>query len=306
MIKLRSAFVHVTRACNLRCKYCYFSAGRPLADEMTAAELEPVWADLVALAPTKIVVTGGEPLMRPDLIALLAALRRADPVHGVLRCLNTNGLLVTPRVADELVGLVDEVRVSVDALAERNDALRGRGSFASAVQALDVLHARGFEPKALITVTERTLPDLEDLLCLLNDRGITRVNINPVRAVGRGRCRAAAGPDRVDVHTAVERAWRRCHPGREAPPTPWSRTRRGCGVGSFVNIMPNGDTFPCHVLTQPAFRCGNVREQSLATMCTEGGVLSNLAAFDRSRRGTLGGCLGALPPETALAAKEAR
>jgi MoaA/NifB/PqqE/SkfB family radical SAM enzyme len=87
----------------------------------------------VALQPEKAILTGGEPLLRPDILDLLRGLREADPEHRVLRCLNTNGQLVTPELARQLVGLADEVRVSLDALRERNDALRGAGSFAAAI-----------------------------------------------------------------------------------------------------------------------------------------------------------------------------
>jgi radical SAM protein with 4Fe4S-binding SPASM domain len=53
-----------------------------------------------------------------------------------------------------------------------------------------------------------------------------------------------------------------------------------CGVGSFLNIMPNGDVFPCHVLTQREFRCGNVRERSLLDTCRRSGLLGQLEALD--------------------------
>jgi MoaA/NifB/PqqE/SkfB family radical SAM enzyme len=46
-VALRNVFLHVTKACNLRCDYCYFSASRPLPGEMTAAELGPLWPELV-------------------------------------------------------------------------------------------------------------------------------------------------------------------------------------------------------------------------------------------------------------------
>ena len=136
-ISLRNVFLHVTKACNLRCEYCYFSASRPMPDEMTAEEFDRLWPDMVAISPQKVVFTGGEPLLRPDILDLLRGLRDADPDHLVLRCLNTNGHLVTKELARELVGLADEVRVSLDALPRRNDALRGEGNFDAAMRALD-------------------------------------------------------------------------------------------------------------------------------------------------------------------------
>lgn len=279
-VALRNVYLHVTKACNLRCAYCYTAASRPLPGEVSGTELAPLWPQLVALRPGKVVFTGGEPLLRPDLVDLLRGLRAADPEHRVLRCLNTNGHFVTPQLAQDLVGLADEVRVSIDALAERNDAVRGPGSFAAALNALECLHAVGFEPKALVTVTSRSLPDLEDLLCLLAGRGITRVSLNGLRLIGRARRNAAWQASPAEVHAAVERAWARCYPQRPLPRAPVPAARVNCGVGQFLNIMPNGDVFPCHVLTQREFRCGNLREDSLIEICRRGGLLDHLQALD--------------------------
>ncbi len=81
-----------------------------------------------------------------------------------MRCLNSNGHLVTKDLAQRLVGLADEVRVSIDALETRNDALRGAGNFAAAMRALEIYYSVGFEPKVLVTVTSQSLPDLEELI----------------------------------------------------------------------------------------------------------------------------------------------
>lgn len=56
-VALRNVFLHVTKACNLRCDYCYFSASRPLPGEMTAAERGRLWPQLVTVGPQKVVFT---------------------------------------------------------------------------------------------------------------------------------------------------------------------------------------------------------------------------------------------------------
>jgi len=280
-VAVRNVFLHVTMACNLRCDYCYFSASRPLPGEMTAAELGRMWPELVAVGPQKVVFTGGEPLLRGDILDLLAGLRDADPGHRVQRCLNSNGHLVTAALANALVGLADEVRVSIDALARRNDAHRGAGNFVAALAALDRYYAAGFEPKVLVTVTSATLPDLEDLLCLLASRNITRVNLNLLRPIGRGRNMRSLVVRPEQVRAAIRRAWDRAFPGRPPPEEPSGPVScANCGVGSFLNIMPDGDVFPCHVLTRPEFRCGNVREDSLTKICHRSGLLGRLQALD--------------------------
>ena len=280
-VALRNVFLHVTKACNLRCSYCYFSASQPLPDEMTTEEFARLWPEMVMLRPQKVIFTGGEPLLRADILELLGGLRAADPEHHVLRCLNTNGHLVTPELARALVGLADEVRVSLDALPERNDAMRGAGNFESALRALECYYAVGFEPKVLVTITAMSLPDLEELLSLLIEKKITRINLNGFRPIGRGAGHWEWKAQTDTVRAAVQRAWKRSYPNEPAPPEPAEpETQTNCGVGSFLNIMPNGDVFPCHVLTQREFRCGNVREQSLLEICQRNGLLGQLKDLD--------------------------
>ena len=279
-IRIHKVFLHVTRACNLRCGYCYFSAGKPAADEMRTEDYVRLWPELVALGPKKVVLTGGEPLMRRDLLCLMRDLRDADPDHRVLRCLNTNGRLVTPRLAREMVGLADEVRVSIDALSERNDALRGKGSHQTALRALEYLYAVGFEPKAMVTITPECLPDLTDLLCLLLERNITRISLNPVRPVGRGQRYRGWRPESDALTAAMLQAWQRCYPGRPASFELDPDARQTCAAGSFLNVMPNGDVFPCHVLTSPGFHCGNVKQCSVAEICSSEGLLGELQRLD--------------------------
>ncbi len=283
-VALRNVFLHVTKACNLRCAYCYFSASQPLPDEMTTAEFARLWPEMVALRPQKVVFTGGEPLLRADILELLGGLRAADPEHHVLRCLNTNGHLVTPELARALVGLADEVRVSVDGLAARNDALRGEGNFAAALRALECYYAVGFEPKVLVTITATSLPDLEELLCLLIAKKLTRINLNGFRPIGRGAGHGEWAVKPEDIRASVRQAQERCYPDKAAPPEPPEiielESQTNCGVGSFLNIMPTGDVFPCHVLTEREFRCGNVREQSLLEICRCEGLLGQLQTLD--------------------------
>lgn len=294
-VPLRNVFLHVTKACNLYCSYCYFSASKPLPDELTTAEFTQLWPDLVMLRPRKVIFTGGEPLLRSDILDLLRGLRQADPEHHILRCLNSNGHLVTPELAHQLVGLADEVRVSLDALPARNDALRGVGNFEAAVRALETYYSVGFEPKALVTVTAHSLPDLEELLCFLIEKKITRINLNAFRPIGRGKGHGELVANPNDIRAAVRRAWMRCYPDQSLPPeASQPEICSNCGVGSFLNIMPNGDVFPCHVLTQREFRCGNVREQGLLEICHRNGLLGQLQTLNFQELARQDECLAPL------------
>lgn len=281
-VPLKNVFLHVTKACNLNCTYCYFSARKPMADEMTTDEFAVLWPQLAALRPEKVVLTGGEPLVRGDVLELLQGLRDADLEHHIKRCLNTNGHLVTPELARCLVGLADEVRVSLDGLRERNDALRGTGNFDAALHALRTFYDVGFEPKILITITAGNVDDLEELICLLHQHKLTRLSFNNFRPIGRGEGRWDWRADPARVRDALTRARQRCYPDAPLPVDDVEVEQESChcGVGTMLNILPNGDVFPCHVLTSSEFCCGNVRKQNLLEICRSNGLLGDLASLD--------------------------
>jgi MoaA/NifB/PqqE/SkfB family radical SAM enzyme len=279
---MRNVFVHLTSACNLRCKYCYFSASKPQLDEMTTNEVIRLWPSIITIRPQKIVITGGEPLLRQDLIELLRAFRHIDPDHQIRCCLNSNGHLVTPELAADLSGLVDEIRISLDGLRDGNDALRGQGNFDSAMWALRCFVNAGMEPRAVVTVTSETVSDLEALFGVLISERITQIKLNAFRPIGRGREWSDLRVNRDVTVAALDRAWKTVFPDLQKVPvlTTTRNIQSHCGVGKFVNIMPNGDVFPCHVLTDPEFYCGNVREQNLSDICERHPLLVALRSLN--------------------------
>jgi radical SAM protein with 4Fe4S-binding SPASM domain len=279
-VLLKNVYLHVTQACNLHCAHCYLSAGSPQPDELSREEFSALWPDLVALRPEKVVFTGGEPLLRPDILELLHGLREMDREHHIRLCLNTNGYFITPELARDLVGLVDEVRISLDALREGNDVLRGKGSFDAAVRAVDNCCAAGFEPRVSITALSRSLPDLAELFAFLTRRNVHRIQVNCFHPVGRGREHHDWHVGTAEVRAAVDRAWKEVFPSLSTEPdTQLPGGQCSCGVGSFLNVMPNGDVFPCHVLTGPEFMCGNVRCQGLSEICSRW-LLGRLQTLD--------------------------
>ncbi|GEM_PF-5159492 len=97
------------------------------------------------------------------------------------------------------------MRVSIDALEVRNDALRGAGNFAAAMRALEIYYSVGFKPKVLMRVTSQSLPDLEELICLLIEKKFTRINLNGFRPIGRGRTHWELMVNTDDVRETLKR-----------------------------------------------------------------------------------------------------
>ena len=125
----------VTRRCNLHCAYCGVSTrGGP---ELPTETLITLLGEAAAAGAYRVTLSGGEPLVRSDIGALIRSLTS----RGVSVGLDTNGILVPERL-DDLRSITDAT-VSLDGDPEHHDALRGRGSHRAAVAGVECLRRAG-------------------------------------------------------------------------------------------------------------------------------------------------------------------
>lgn len=152
----------VTERCNLNCLYCGPGAcceSSPAAC-CAAGELVSMAAACVELGVKKIRITGGEPLLRPDLLEILAALRALPGLEELTMTTNGQGL---PELAASLraAGL-DRLNVSLDSLRpERYQALTRGGSLERVLAGLAAAEAAGFRALRLNAVLLRGYNDDE-------------------------------------------------------------------------------------------------------------------------------------------------
>src|ERR1700677_611851 len=132
----------LTYACNLSCVHCLSSSGRRDPRELSTAECRAVIDELERMQVFYVNIGGGEPTVRPDFWDLVDY----ATAHQVGGKSSTNGVKITPEVARRLAGsdYVD-VQISLDgATADVNDAVRGAGSYATALAAMGRLAEAGF------------------------------------------------------------------------------------------------------------------------------------------------------------------
>ena len=133
----------LTYACNLSCVHCLSSSGRRDPRELSTSEAKAVIDELEAMQVFYVNIGGGEPTVRPDFWDLLDYATS----HHVGVKFSTNGVRITPEAARRLArnDYVD-VQISLDgATAEVNDAVRGAGSYATALRAMENLAAAGMK-----------------------------------------------------------------------------------------------------------------------------------------------------------------
>jgi len=154
----------VTDQCNLNCRYC-----RPEGHSthsgtlLTPAELEAIGAAGVRLGLTKLRITGGEPLLRSDVLEIT---RRLAALPGVEElAMTTNGLLLADMAASLRQAGLMRVNVSLDSLAPAQFfALTGGGDLAAVLRGLDAAERAGLVPMKLNVVlmggiNEDKIPD---------------------------------------------------------------------------------------------------------------------------------------------------
>jgi radical SAM protein with 4Fe4S-binding SPASM domain len=125
----------VTYACNLHCKHCYATAGKPLKDELDTYQAKHAIDIFDKAGVTILAFSGGEPLVRPDILELTKY--AAD--KGIYVAVATNGTLITKEKANEMKKAgVEFVQISLDgAKAETHDTFRGiNGAFDKTVQGI--------------------------------------------------------------------------------------------------------------------------------------------------------------------------
>jgi cyclic pyranopterin phosphate synthase len=159
---LRDLRVSVIDRCNFRCPYCMPEDRHPADDESTdaatrlsPAEIERIARAFVALGVDKLRLTGGEPLLRRDLVEIVERLARIPGVRDL--ALTTNGSLVAAQANALRRAGLHRVTVSLDAIDEAVFARLsgGRGSAAAVLAGIEAAVAAGFDAIKVNTVVVR-------------------------------------------------------------------------------------------------------------------------------------------------------
>jgi len=194
---------NVTRACNLRCVHCYARAvARTREPELTHEQGLALIDDLARYGVPVVLFSGGEPLMRPDLVELASyAVEK-----GMRAVISTNGTLITPQKAQELkrIGL-SYVGVSLDGMEEVNDRFRGKaGAFRDALAGIRNCQEVGLKVGLRFTVNRMNLQEIPHIFDLLEAHDIPRVCFYHLVYAGRGSDLIAQDLDHAETRKTVD------------------------------------------------------------------------------------------------------
>ncbi|MRR57263.1 MAG: radical SAM protein [Deltaproteobacteria bacterium] len=268
-----------TNSCNLFCPYCESSSGLHGPDELDSGEVKALLDALSAMGVGKLVISGGEPLMRGDILELMEYANRRSLRLGLV----TNGWFV-PELLDGLRRLRFFLYfTSIDGIPGYHDGIRGReGAFERAVNGLDLFAGMGVPVRMVNTVVHPgNISQLDRIAEVVKESAATAWRITPVSRVGRAESGTGYALDGAQLRYLADfvRAKRKvlnvdlgeshmylgCF-GQGSGGKPFF-----CGAGlTRCSIMPNGDVFGCHQVFDPLLSEGNVRDRAFAEMWQEG------------------------------------
>ena len=174
-----------TKTCNLECIHCYASAKiKKFPGEMTTEEGKAMIDDLAAFNVPALLLSGGEPFVRPDIIELAEyAISK-----GVRVTFSTNGILIDDARAKKLKEIgVTYCGISVDGSEPRHDHMRGKkGAFQETLRGIRNCRRHDIRVGLRFTVTAENIGDIDDIFRIVEEEGIGRLCIYHLVYSGRG------------------------------------------------------------------------------------------------------------------------
>jgi heme b synthase len=310
---LRMVAWEVTRSCNLACIHCRASAKYgPYAGELTTDEGLRLLNAIAAFSKPVIILTGGEPLLRPDIFEIATYGDR----KGLRVVLATNGTLVTEQIAGNMLRAgIKRVSVSIDGMnAEMHDAFRTvAGAFAGALAGIEAMKTAGMEFQINTTITKSNLDQLPGIMDLAVRLGAAAHHIFLLVPTGRGKEMAEQAISPADYENTLNWFYEKslncsiqlkatCAPhyyrilkqrrqGKgmrdQRSEDPLHTMTRGClGGSSFCFISHTGQVQPCGYLEVD---CGQIKEKSFRDIWNSSTIFEDLRDLNKYK-GKCGRC----------------
>ena len=176
---------NLIRRCNLTCKHCYsISADIDFPGELSTAQVYRVMDDLRAFGVPVLILSGGEPLLRPDIFDISRRAKRMGFYVG----LSTNGTLIDENSIDQIAEIgYNYVGVSIDGLRDTHDRFRRRvGAFDESIRGIRLCRDQGIKAGLRFTLTQDNAHELPDLLQLMRAEDIDKFYLSHLNYSGRG------------------------------------------------------------------------------------------------------------------------
>lgn len=174
---LRYLELQITNDCNLRCRHCYIGDGQ--RHELSLDQVNSVLKEFEDMQGLRVMITGGEPLLHSRFNEINEIL----PEFALRKVLFTNGTMLRDEVIKRLN--VDEVQVSIDGLEASHDAVRGKGMFSRAMDAVRRSLDAGLDVSIATMVLRGNTADFAQMERVFREMGVKEWTVDVPCRTGR-------------------------------------------------------------------------------------------------------------------------
>lgn len=251
--KYNEIYLAVTDRCNLKCKHCCQDSGCRVHDALTTDDIKLAINYIIMLNPKGIVFTGGEPIMRKDLIELLHYARTNFKGQIIL---STNTLLITEKNINSILENITGISISLDGYDQNScDIVRGNGVFKRTIENIKLIRKKGFENISISAVYTKYMERHENEFNELCEKYDAVPIIRNLFLNGRANINE-------DDLVPSDYLWHITR-SREI-------SCRHCRAGEReLYISSAGEIYPCPNLQYKEFYCGNVTDPMIESSFRE-------------------------------------
>lgn len=266
---LKECWLHITNRCNMECTHCMFQSSPLSRDELSPADRDAVLRQAYELGCRLYFFTGGEPFLAEGFIETIEKVLRPADTHAVI----LTNLSLLSAFRDKLHSFPHDrlhFQVSVDGIGSAHDALRGAGAFDRLLTDLGVLQTLGFPATLAVTVTQRNVDQMEEIIDFASQQRISNLHFLWLFKKGHADDNLFVEPDLIFPHLAAaqERAEKvgvkidNIEIFRsQAFSCPGTRYDLSNAGWQSIAVGPEGNVYPTPALvyTEP-MRCGHIKE----------------------------------------------
>lgn len=179
--KINRVYLEIISSCNFRCLHCFQGDSLDIPNIFTLDQCKAILEKFKHEFNSKeLVILGGEPFLHSQLIEILEYAKQLDytPVE-----ICTNGFGISNKL-NSIVGLVDELRVSLDGCESTHDSIRKAGSFVECIKTLETALDLGVFCSVTTTVTSQNVGEITDMCKLLLNLGVSKMKLHQIHLDG--------------------------------------------------------------------------------------------------------------------------
>ncbi len=282
-----NAYLHITNYCNYHCIGCYsHDSHRNKSQDLSTEEIGRILKSLRSLGVKTLVISGGEPFIREDLVLLLRTAKHDLEYEKII--VGSNGSLINENLIQSLLGNIDSLVIAIDGYNYKNASfIRDDSSFEKSINAIQLAKANNIPVSILPTIHKKNFLYLPEYIKLSQELQVPM-------SFSILTCDRKIKPfddyvlDEADFVDLILRS--KSSPELNIADTPLNLEEisftDGCGAGrNMLSVDARGNVYPCHMLHFEEFKLGNILRDPLYLIKGVRTAITNLNSYVEEKEG---------------------